>query len=177
MNYQKCLRAIVIWSNNTVTVFFCCTVSSVVSWHRSRVRGSRLLFTDGFRKWSLFVFYVRPKEEGWIGVRLLPIFNFATHILLVKFTQLQGLLCCPYMVSYIHCSRVKGTIVWFWMDSKLFGDCFGYIEVHVSFHFPNVCYSTRNLLSDLLCHKRVDSLSKTTCITAKGVTTMSISWR
>ena len=97
------------------------------------------------------------------------------HILLVRFTQLQGLLCCPHIVSYIHFSWMKGTIVWFWMDSKLFGDCFGYIEGYVSFHFPNVCYSTRNQLRDLLCHKRVDSLSKTTCITAKGVTTMSIS--
>jgi len=39
-------------------------------------------------------------------------------VIAFNFTQLQGLLCCPYMVFYIHYSRVKGTIVWFGMDRR-----------------------------------------------------------
>ena len=45
--------------------------------------------------------------------------------------RILAALLLPYMASCIHCSKMKGTIVWFWMDSKLVRDCCGFVEMNV----------------------------------------------
>jgi len=53
-------------------------------------------------------------------------------MLIHKSRRILGALLLPYMASFIQCSRMKGTIVWFWMDSMLVRDCCGYVEMKVA---------------------------------------------
>ena len=110
MNYQKCLRAVVIWSSNVTPLssvplfplYFLGLVPEFDNWVSLQEQFWEVKPSCSWcRAW---------RRMNW-GVIVSNFFNFTSHIFLVNFTKLQCLLCCPYVVSYIHCSRMKCMIV------------------------------------------------------------------